>query len=62
LVSESFFINDSAMGRLATKQMTAWIQYVNQGGWLHGDVLSLIGDPMVKNYLIRKMEETRKYR
>lgn len=60
LVCESFFFKESAVGKLANKQLTAWIQYVNQGGWLHNDVLSLIGDPMVRNYIIRKREENRK--
>lgn len=57
LMNKSFFFNENAMGKVASRQMTKWIQTVNDGGAIGSEELSLIGDTMVKNYLLRKMSE-----
>lgn len=59
LMNKSFFFSENAMGMVASRQLTQWIQKVNIGGSLGEDVLSLVGDTIIRNYLIRKMEQNK---
>lgn len=60
LMADSFFFTENAMGKVASRQVGKWIEEVNKGGEVSHKVLDLIGDTIIRNYLIRKMEDNRK--
>lgn len=59
LMADSFFFTENAMGKVASRQINKWIAQVNEGGEVSQEVLDMIGDCIIRNYLMRKMEENR---
>lgn len=59
LMNQSFYFTENAMGKVASQQLTQWIQLVNNGGEVNEEVLSIVGDTIIRNYLIRKMEQNK---
>lgn len=60
LMADSFFFTENAMGKVASLQVSKWIEQVNKGGEVGQVVLNMIGDTIIRNYLLRKMEDNRK--
>ena len=59
LMADSFFFTENAMGKVASRQISKWITQVNQGGKVGKEVIEMIGDGIIRNYLMRKMEDNR---
>lgn len=57
LMANSFFFKENAMGKVASRQISQWIAQVNESGEVSHNVVDMIGDDIIRNYLLRKMGE-----
>lgn len=60
LMADSFFFTENAMGKVASRQISNWIAQVNEDGEVSPEVIEMIGDDIIRNYLLRKMEDNKR--
>ena len=59
LMANSFFFKENAMGKVASRQISQWIAQANERGVVNHEVVDMIGDDIIRNYLLRKMKGKR---
>ena len=53
LLNKSFFFEKSAIGDVAVNNYNRWLNQSNQGEMISQEVLDLVGDDVIRNYLTR---------
>ena len=54
LMKSSFFLDDNAMGAISSKRLGGYIQKANEGEEIEQEVLDVVGDVLIRDYLESK--------
>lgn len=54
LMKSSFFLDENAMGAVSSKRLGGYIQKANEGEKIEQDVLDVVGDVLIRDYLESK--------